>query len=194
MCNDKSLRIRKNANSMPSAVKTNVTSASSRAPSDADPKASTPLRTSGVVVEYASEPQVPKLTGDGTPDDETCRGYGFSLGTDGYANCRLKLSTAAAENERAQRDYDFRKRQYDEQVAAARQAQQREQELRKQRCYAEAASANMAPASAIASALRASVNNTACDRGAEAPPFVSPPPPPHHITICETHGAQFVCF
>lgn len=53
-------------------------------------------------------------TGDGTPDDQTCRRYGFTVATSPYANCRQQLDMARRQQE-----------QYEQQVAAAEEEARR---------------------------------------------------------------------
>ena len=58
------------------------------------------------------------MSGDGTPDHQTCYRYGFRPGTTPYAECRLKLDIARRELEQKQADYEMRQREY-----VARQAE-----------------------------------------------------------------------
>jgi|GEM_PF-2476323 len=137
----------------------------------------------------------PAIRGDGSPDDGACQSYGFSVGSSGYSDCRLKLSTARMENERAQREYELRKRQYDEQVAAnhaAEAAARRQAELRKAQCHFRSSAAAAQPGATL---LGAFVNMAACENGAAGPPIVPPtPPPPPSIVHCNYSGNTMTCF
>jgi len=63
---------------------------------------------------------------DGSPDDKTCIGYGYAIGTTGYADCRLKLDQARQQYERELTAYEVEKAEYDRRAAAIK----RENELR----------------------------------------------------------------
>jgi len=63
---------------------------------------------------------------DGSPDDKTCIGYGYAIGTTGYADCRLKLDQARQQYERELTAYEAEKAEYDRRAAAIK----RENELR----------------------------------------------------------------
>jgi hypothetical protein len=55
--------------------------------------------------------------GDGTPDDVRCQGFGYSVGTPPYAECRLKLELLSRQAEERRRDYERRQQEYEAQVA-----------------------------------------------------------------------------
>lgn len=63
---------------------------------------------------------------DDSPDDKTCIGYGYAIGTTGYADCRLKLDQARQQYERELAGYEAEKAEYDRRAAAIK----RENELR----------------------------------------------------------------
>ena len=176
--------------------------ASSTVPDQPKPqvRVTTPTRLSPAYVPPARQveaapPPPPPIRGDGTPDDGACQSYGFSVGSSGYSDCRMKLSTARMENERAQREYELRKRQYDEQVAAnqaAEAAARRQAELRKAQCHFRSSAAAAQPGATL---LGAFVNMAACENGAAGPPIVPPtPPPPPSIVHCNYSGNTMTCF
>lgn len=70
---------------------------------------------SGIQTE-PSEPNV--MRSDGSPDDETCAGYGYTIGTTGYADCRLKLDQARQQYERELAAYNADRAEYDRRAAA----------------------------------------------------------------------------
>ena len=63
---------------------------------------------------------------DASPDDKTCVGYGYSVGTTGYADCRLKLDQARREYERDLRDYEAERAEYDRRAAAIQEENERQ--------------------------------------------------------------------
>ena len=63
---------------------------------------------------------------DGSPDDKTCAGYGYSVGTSGYADCRLKLDQARRDYERDLRAYEAERAEYDRRAAAIREENERQ--------------------------------------------------------------------
>lgn len=65
--------------------------------------------------------------GDGSPDDLTCKKYGFKPNTENYAQCRLQIDIARKEAAQKQAAYDEQKRQYDAQVAAVEKERERRQ-------------------------------------------------------------------
>jgi hypothetical protein len=62
---------------------------------------------------------------DGSPDDKTCIGYGYAVGTTGYADCRLKLDQARRDYERDLRAYEAEKAEYDRRAAAIKAENER---------------------------------------------------------------------
>jgi len=80
--------------------------------------------------------------GDGTPDDATCVGYGYAVGSTGYADCRLKLDQARRDYERELRAYQAEKAAYEQRVAeieAEKRRQQSERQIRYGACLANCA-------------------------------------------------------
>jgi actin-related protein len=63
---------------------------------------------------------------DGSPDDKTCIGYGYSVGTSGYADCRLKLDQARRDYERDLRAYEAERAEYDRRAAALKEENERQ--------------------------------------------------------------------
>jgi hypothetical protein len=64
-------------------------------------------------------------SGDGTPDDMTCRNYGFTVGTNGYADCRRTLDDARQAYEYEIRQYQAARADYERRVAEAEAEAQR---------------------------------------------------------------------
>ncbi len=54
---------------------------------------------------------------DGSPDDTKCREFGYLLGTQPYADCRLKMNSMRLQAEERQRDFEQRQREYDANMA-----------------------------------------------------------------------------
>jgi hypothetical protein len=66
-----------------------------------------------------TEPSEPSaMRSDGSPDDKICIGYGYAIGTTGYADCRLKLDQARQQYERELAAYDADRAEYDRREAA----------------------------------------------------------------------------
>ena len=66
-----------------------------------------------------TEPSEPSaMRSDGSPDDKICIGYGYAIGTTGYADCRLKLDQARQQYERELAAYDADRAEYDRRAAA----------------------------------------------------------------------------
>jgi hypothetical protein len=61
-------------------------------------------------------------------DDNSCRYWGFTVGTDYYAECRMRLSLAREELEREQRIYEQEARLYEQQVAAVEEAEAKQKQ------------------------------------------------------------------
>ena len=72
----------------------------------------------------------PKPRGDGTRDDRTCQSYGFSYGTAGYSDCRMKLDAGRRQAAAAQARYEQEKRLYDEQIAAIERQKRKDRGMR----------------------------------------------------------------
>lgn len=127
--------------------------------------------------------------GDGSPDDLTCKKYGFKPNTDGYAQCRLQIDLVRNDALQKQAAYDEQLRQYEAQVAAAN----RERERRKNEALTEFGLRMMSGQSPISAA--ASV-------GTGAP--MGPPPiptssrtytlPGNKIMTCTTTGSMTNCY
>jgi hypothetical protein len=150
-------------------------------------------RSEAVITNSSRQPEAGEGTtaarGDGSPDDFTCGGYGFRPGTDAYADCRMKLDTARAENYRRQREFEDQQRQYQAQVAEIEQEQKRKAQQRKARCHFASA------ASGSATFLESMVNLAACEGGATGPVAVTPPrPPPPAPVQCFVNGNVVTCY
>jgi hypothetical protein len=60
-----------------------------------------------------------------SPDDATCRQYGFRSGSNEYASCRLQIDQARQDAQRQQAQFQQQQRQYEEQLEAQRDARSR---------------------------------------------------------------------
>jgi len=69
-------------------------------------------------------------SGDGTPDDSTCRRYGFTVGTSGYSNCRMTLDNARRSYELDLRAYEAAKAEYERRAAEVAAEADRERSQR----------------------------------------------------------------
>jgi len=67
------------------------------------------------------------VRGDGSPDHQTCLGFGFVAGTPPYSDCRMKISIAKREAEQRQAAFDAEQAQYQERLAAFEKEKQRRQ-------------------------------------------------------------------
>ena len=56
--------------------------------------------------------------GDGTPDHQTCRGYGVILGTPQYSDCRLKLDITRRELEQRRAEMEAASKRESDRIAA----------------------------------------------------------------------------
>lgn len=72
-----------------------------------------------------SESKRPPVTGDGTPDDQTCRKFGMTPGSEPYGQCRLQLKVAAENAQRQQELYEQQQRAYEQQVAEHEEGKRR---------------------------------------------------------------------
>lgn len=70
------------------------------------------------------------VEGDGSPDDLTCKKFGFKPQTAGYSECRLKLEVASRQASQQQAQYEEQKRQYDAQLAALQKEKDRQRALK----------------------------------------------------------------
>ncbi len=132
-----------------------------------------------------------EIRGDGSIEDLTCSGYGFKPGTDPYADCRMKLEMARVENERRTREYEAQRQQYEQQLAAIREAEQREAADRRSRCYMASGAAAMQGATSL---LGTMINASACESGAAGPVLVAPPAPPLPTVVrCSAWGNTVTC-
>lgn len=137
----------------------------------------------------SARPSAVSGNGDGTPDDRSCQSYGFTAGTEGYADCRQKLASARLVNEQRQREFEWQVKQYQEQVAALESEAERQRQLKKARCHF--ASSSQAGVSSAA----AWMNFFSCEAGADAPAIQAPPPPQRpSIVHCQRNGNFVTCF
>ncbi len=146
-----------------------------------------PANTPTTVAAPPPTPIVPErqvVRGDGTPDDLTCSGYGFSPGTDSYANCRFKLDSARAENQRRQKEYEAEQARYAAEQARAKAQFEQEERARKSKCYF-----SMASGYGTRNAL---IDALTCENGGtlQAPP---PPPKPPSLINCTRNGNNTTC-
>lgn len=81
----------------------------------------------------AAERQRILVEGDGSPDDQACKSYGFKPNTPYYFECRQRIDLARAEADMQRkiydeqvRQYEDRKRIYDQQVAEYEEAKRKE--------------------------------------------------------------------
>jgi hypothetical protein len=86
------------------------------------------------------------------PDDATCKKYGYKQGTRDYGECRLKLDLAKQQAAQQQAEFNEKKRQYDEQVAALEKEKKRRQALQNAEMFARYGS-GQTPNQAIAGTL-----------------------------------------
>jgi hypothetical protein len=63
-----------------------------------------------------AKPQAVK--GDGSADDLACVKFGFIVGTQEYANCRLQMDTAKRQAQQKQAEYELTQRQYEHEMRA----------------------------------------------------------------------------
>jgi hypothetical protein len=68
--------------------------------------------------------------GDGSPDDLTCKKFGFKPQTANYADCRLKIEIANRQALQQQAHYEEQKRRYDEQQAAIKKEKDHQRNLK----------------------------------------------------------------
>jgi hypothetical protein len=57
-----------------------------------------------------------KQSGDGSPDDNSCKKFGFVVGTQEYASCRLQMDTARQQAQQKQAEYELAKQQYEQEL------------------------------------------------------------------------------
>jgi hypothetical protein len=65
--------------------------------------------------------------GDGTPEDALCQKYGFTVSTQPYAECRMKIDIAKNEAKQRQALYDAEMARYNAQVAEYEKKKKREE-------------------------------------------------------------------
>lgn len=66
--------------------------------------------------------------GDGSADDQSCRGYGYNVGSPSYSDCRYKLDEARRAYEKELRAYESEKAAYERRAAEGREAARRRQQ------------------------------------------------------------------
>jgi hypothetical protein len=67
------------------------------------------------------------MKGDGTPDHDTCRNYGFTPQTPDYAQCRLKVDQFRRQSQAQEQEYKSRQQEYQSQLAAQQRAKESRQ-------------------------------------------------------------------
>lgn len=127
--------------------------------------------------------------GDGTPDDQTCKNYGFRPGTDNYGNCRMQLDTTHKENERRQRENEAERARYAEEKARNDRQLAEERSRKKDQCYARRLARTLEPG---ASPMRFLSDKAICDGGGSLPDPPPPPKPPQFVH-CTTRGISTTC-
>ena len=115
-----------------------------------------------------------------SPDDATCRGYGFKPGSNAYGECRQKLDFAKQQASQKEREYEEQKRQYDAQL-----------EEQKRRRQAAAGLALMQMGSGIASGT---YNSPLAPPRPPAPTSETIIMPGGRIVNCHTTGTVTNCF
>jgi hypothetical protein len=121
-------------------------------------------------------------------DEKICRNYGFKPGTNAYGECRQKLDFAKQDAAQRQRDYEEKKRQYDEQVAAIQKERDRQRGMKQLEL-----GLRMMSGQPIQDAVRET---------AGMPPLPKPPGPVNQTIImpggrivnCHTTGTVTNCF
>lgn len=109
--------------------------------------------------------------GDGTPDDATCVGYGYSVGSTEYADCRMKLDQARRDYERELRAYQAEKAAYDQRVAEGQaEARRRQQERQAQYGFCVAACSSQPGSTALGCMSRCGAASAGLPFDPGAPP------------------------
>lgn len=111
------------------------------------------------------------LRGDGSPDDSTCASYGYSAGTSGYADCRMKLDQARRDYERELRAYEAEKAAYEQRVAEGQaEARRRQQERQAQYGFCVAACSSQPGSTALSCMSRCGAASAGLSFDPGAPP------------------------
>lgn len=134
-------------------------------------------------------PATTTARGDGTPDDATCVAYGYSVGSNGYADCRMKLDQARRDYERELRAYQAEKAAYDQRVAEGQaEARRRQQEKQAQYGFCVAACSSQPGSTALGCMSR-------CGAAAAGLPFDpgAPPARPSGRTTYVINGQIINC-
>ena len=147
-----------------------------------------------------SEPTKEVAKGDGSPDDFACGRYGFTVGSDKYADCRLKLDMARRDFEREQREYLEKERQYSRQLAAIQAEAERKRKADEQRYWACVGDCGSYPGSTMVGCMsqcKAQVSGGGYQPRPEAP--VAPAPRRQRYVIngeyitCREFGTVITC-
>ena len=137
-------------------------------------------------------------SGDGSPDDTTCRGYGFSVGTSGYSNCRMTLDNARRSYELELRAYESAKAEYQRRAVEAEAEARRAQSQRQSEYgFCVAACSAQSGATLLSCAARCGSRSA----GVAYDPGVPPVPPSGRTTYlingrivnCNTFGSFVTC-
>jgi hypothetical protein len=128
---------------------------------------------------------------DGSPDDALCQKYGFTLHTQPYSECRMKLDIAKKEAAQRQAAFEAEQQRYQEQVAAFEKEKERQKKLAQMR-YGLALMGSTSPtfAGGIADA------NRAMGWAPPEPPKLQPftIQGPKGTTTCTVIGNMYNCF
>ena len=115
--------------------------------------------------------EIPVSRGDGSADDTTCAGYGYSVGSTGYADCRMKLDQARRDYERELRAYQAEKAAYDQRVAEGQaEARRRQQERQAQYGFCVAACSSQPGSTALGCMSRCGAASAGLSFDPGAPP------------------------
>jgi len=116
-----------------------------------------------------SEPRTAR--GDGTPDDATCVGYGYAVGSSRYADCRMKLDQARRDYERELRAYQAEQAAYEQRVAEGQaEARRRQQEKQAQYGFCVAACSSQPGSTALGCMSRCGAASAGLSFDPGAPP------------------------
>jgi hypothetical protein len=78
-------------------------------------------------IEQKAQQDAVAMRGDGTPDHDTCRRYGFTPQTPDYAQCRLKVDQFRQQSRAQDQEYQARQQEYQSQLAAQQRAKESRQ-------------------------------------------------------------------
>ena len=136
-----------------------------------------------------------RSTANLTPNQQTCRQYGFKLGTQPFAQCLLQLDQMKQQAEYQQQQYQFQQQLYQQQQAAYEAQAQEVEKERQRRKWAALARLGFGMAASNSPTFIGGVNDGLASASGMPVSRPTPPSPPpiQNYTIRTASGNQVYC-